>query len=211
MHLVWDWNGTLLDDLEIVVAATNVAFASIGGPTVTADEHRRDFRRPVGDYYAGVLGRPVTQDEFALLDDVFHRSYRESLDAVALTVDAREAMAAWTGTQSLLSMWFHHELVPTVDRFGLSFLRVDGLREPLGGGFKAAHLKAHLAELGLDGTAVCLIGDSADDAHAAAAAGARCVLYTGGFTHPDNLHACGVPMADSLLEAVKLAQAAWPA
>jgi len=206
MHLVWDWNGTLLDDLDIVVAATNAAFASIGGPAVTADDHRRDFRRPVSDYYAGVLGRPVTETEFALLDAVFHESYRDALGSVSLAIDARAAMAAWTGTQSLLSMWFHHELVPTVDRFGLSFARVDGLREALGGGFKEAHLKAHLAELGIDGSTVCVIGDSVDDAHAAAAVGARCVLYTGGFTHPDNLRACGVPLAGSLIEAVGLAQ-----
>lgn len=205
MHLVWDWNGTLLDDLDIVIMATNAAFASIGGPVVTADEHRRDFRRPVSDYYASVLGRPVSQVEFAELDGVFHASYRACLPSVSLTLDARQAMAAWTGTQSLLSMWFHHELVPAVDRFGLSFLRVDGLRENLGGGFKAAHLKAHLVELGLDGSTVCLVGDSVDDAHAATAVGARCVLYTGGFTHPDNLRGCGVPMADTLLEAVRLA------
>ena len=205
-HLVWDWNGTLLDDLDIVVAATNAAFASVGGPVVTADEHRRDFRRPVSDYYAGVLGRAVTEAEFANLDAIFHHTYREALASVSLTLDARQAMAAWTGTQSLLSMWFHYELVPTIDRFGLSFLRVDGLREGRGGGFKAAHLKAHLAELGIDGATVCLIGDSVDDAHAAAAVGGRCVLYTGGFTHPDNLRACGVPMADTLVEAVRLAE-----
>ena len=205
MHLVWDWNGTLLDDLDIVVAATNAAFASVGGPVLTADEHRRDFRRPVSDYYAGVLGRSVTEAEFANLDAIFHHTYQQALASVSLTLDARQAMAAWTGTQSLLSMWFHYELVPAVDRFGLSFLRVDGLRADRGGGFKAAHLKAHLAELGIDGSTVCLIGDSVDDAHAAATVGARCVLYTGGFTHPDNLRACGVPMADTLVEAVRLA------
>jgi phosphoglycolate phosphatase-like HAD superfamily hydrolase len=204
-HLVWDWNGTLLNELELVVAATNAAFAIAGGPAVTADEHRRDFRRPVSDYYATVLGRPVTESEFTELDAVFHRAYREALTSVQLALDARQAIAAWTGTQSLLSMWFHEELVPTVSRFELSFLRVDGLRGNRGGGFKAAHLKAHLAELGIDGSTVCLIGDSVDDAHAAAAVGARCVLYTGGFTHPDNLRVCGVPMANTLVEAVRLA------
>lgn len=206
MHLVWDWNGTLLNDLEIVVGATNAAFASIGGPAVTADDHRRDFRRPISDYYARVLGRPVTMQEFAALDAVFHRVYRESLSGAVLAADALDAMASWTGTQSLLSMWFHHELVPTVGRFGLSFVRVDGLRDELGGGFKAAHLKTHLAELGFDGSTVCLIGDSVDDADAAEAVGARCVLYAGGFTHPDNLRARGVPVADTLLDAVRLAR-----
>lgn len=205
MHLVWDWNGTLLDDLHVVVAATNAAIAHAGGPAVTADEHRRDFRRPVRDYYASVLGRPVTDAEFTLLDQIFHESYRGSLDTVLLTGDAHDAMAVWQGTQSLLSMWFHHELVPAVARYGLAFTRVDGLRDEPSGGFKAGHLKAHLAELALEGTGVVLIGDSVDDFDAACAVGAGCVLYTGGFTHVDKLRACGVPVAHTLLEAVTLA------
>jgi phosphoglycolate phosphatase-like HAD superfamily hydrolase len=206
-HLVWDWNGTLLDDLHLVVAATNAALVSAGGRAVTVDEHRREFRRPINYYYGDVLGRPVGLAEFAELDRVFHDSYRLSLADVALASDALPAMTRWTGGQSLLSMWFHHELVPLVTRFGLveRFARVDGLRAETGGGFKAQHLKAHLAEQGLDGADVVLIGDSLDDADAAAAVGARAVLYAGGFTDPDKLRAYGVPVADSLLEAVDLA------
>lgn len=206
MHLVWDWNGTLLDDIDLVVRATNAAFASVGGPVVTVEEHRRDFRRPINDYYTGVLGRPVSDAEFVLLDRVFHQSYRDSLATVALAKDAREAMASWSGTQSLLSMWFHHELVPVVRGFGLEFARVDGLTGNLGGGYKVEHLKAHLAELALNGTEVVLIGDSVDDADAALSVGARCVLYSGGFTHVDNLRTCGVPVAGTLTEAVRLAR-----
>jgi phosphoglycolate phosphatase-like HAD superfamily hydrolase len=50
-----------------------------------------------------------------------------------------------------------------------------------------------------------LIGDSLDDADAAESVGARCVLYTGGFTDPDRLRASGRPVADALTEAVALA------
>ena len=50
-----------------------------------------------------------------------------------------------------------------------------------------------------------LIGDSVDDADAAASVGARCVLYTGGFTDPARLRAVGVPVADTLAEAMLLA------
>ncbi|GHJ46260.1 phosphatase [Catellatospora sp. TT07R-123] len=210
-HLVWDWNGTLLDDLHLVVAATNAAFATVPGPagpvSVSVHEHRRDFRRPINEYYGQVLGREVSRAEFAVLDQVFHDSYRTSLTTVALAADALAAMAAWQGTQSLLSMWFHHELVPLVDRYALTskFLRVDGLRENTDGGFKAIHLKRHLAELSMDGANVVMIGDSIDDADAAASVGARCVLYSGGLTDPDRLRAYGVPVADSLLDAVTVA------
>ena len=152
-HLVWDWNGTLLDDLTLVVAATNASLASIGGPSVTADEHRRDFRRPISAYYSHVLGREITDDEFARLDGAFHDAYRDGLAGAGLAVDAWDALAAWSGTQSLLSMWFHDELVTLVTTHGLlaRLSRVDGLRATLGGGTKAPYLRAHLDALGLDG------------------------------------------------------------
>lgn len=207
-HLVWDWNGTLLNDLSLVVACTNAAFTSVGGPTVTEDEHRVRFRRPVAEYYADVLGRAVDAEQFGQLDRIFHDAYRSGLTTCELAADARTAMRAWPGDQSLLSMWFHDELVPTVHRFGLTghFRRVDGLRGTVGGDRKAESLQKHLAELGVDGGSVVLIGDSIDDADAATAVGARAVLYTGGFTDPARLRASGHPVADTLTEAVTLAR-----
>jgi phosphoglycolate phosphatase-like HAD superfamily hydrolase len=208
-HLVWDWNGTLLDDLTLVIKATNHAFAAIGGPTVEAEEHRRQFRRPIAEYYAEVLGRAVDHDEFGKLDRIFHDAYRLGLTSCTLAGDASAAIKAWPGSQSLLSMWFHDELVPAVDTYGLTglFTRIDGLRTELGGGFKAGHLEAHLRELDIPGDQVVLIGDSLDDAEAAAANGAVCVLYTGGFTDPGRLRASGLPVADTLTGAVELARA----
>ncbi|MFU8853379.1 HAD family hydrolase [Micromonospora sp. SL1-18] len=207
-HLVWDWNGTLLDDLDLVVRATNVAFASAGGPVVTAEEHRVRFRRPIAAYYAEMLGRAIDEEAFGRLDRVFHDAYRAGLTSCALAADAADAIAAWPGSQSLLSMWFHDELVPTVQTYGLTphFTRVDGLRAAVGGGRKAEWLEKHLAELGLGGHEVVLIGDSLDDADAALSVGARCVLYTGGLSDPARLRASSHPVADTLTDAVTLAR-----
>lgn len=207
-HLVWDWNGTLVDDLSLVIYATNVVFASLGGPAITPEQHRRDFRRPIADYYAQVLGRPVDEDEFARLNKLFHDAYQARLATCQLTSGAQEALRAWRGTQSLLSMWFHDDLLPTVDRFGLTshFTRIDGLRPGGGVSHKAPHLAEHLAALQLAGEHVVLIGDTVDDAEAAAACGATCVLYGGGFTDPAQLRATGAPVVDTLGDAVALAR-----
>ena len=206
-HLVWDWNGTLLNDLSLVVASTNAALANAAGPLVTAEEHRAQFRRPISDYYAEVLGRALDAEEYARLDKLFHDAYRVGLASCGLAADAAAAMRVWAGSQSLLSMWFHDELVPVVDNHGLTamFRRIDGLRSSVGGDRKAGHLARHLAELGVDGRETVLIGDSIDDAEAADSVGAHCVLYTGGFTDPGRLRAAGWPVADSLTEAVQLA------
>jgi phosphoglycolate phosphatase-like HAD superfamily hydrolase len=207
-HLVWDWNGTLLDDLHLVVSSTNEAFSSVGGRRVDSDEHRRQFRRPVADFYAEMLGRAVDADEFGRLDRIFHDAYRAGLTSTTLAADAMTAIKSWNGTQSLLSMWFHHELVPAIDTYGLAgvFARVDGLRTEIGGDLKAGHLARHLAELGIRGDQAVLIGDSLDDGAAADSVGAASVLYTGGFTDPVRLRASGRPVADTLVEAVQLAE-----
>jgi phosphoglycolate phosphatase-like HAD superfamily hydrolase len=220
VHLVWDWNGTLLDDLPLVVAATNASIAEFGVAPTTAEEHRRDFRRPIAAYYATLLGRPVDEAEYARLDKAFHTAYDAGLAGCALTGDALAALAAWTGTQSLLSMWFHTDLVPAVSRYALDryFVRVDGLRATVGGGTKTPYLVAHLEAVGLTGADCVLVGDSVDDAEAAEAVGARCVLYAGGFTGLERLrggrgNGCpgrnrlwetGSPVPRTLLEAVAL-------
>ncbi|MFG2037616.1 HAD family hydrolase [Dactylosporangium sp. NPDC048998] len=208
-HLVWDWNGTLLDDLKLVVDATNVCLATVGGPLITAEEHRRDFRRPILDYYAHVLERPVDQAEFQLLDDAFHDAYRRGMADVQLAPDALEAMGKWSGTQSLLSMFFHDELLVEVDRhaLGARLVRVDGLPGTVGGHRKAEYLERHLKTLALDPDEVVLIGDSVDDGDAARSVGASAVLYAGGFTDTALLRATGLPVAYSLVEAVGLASA----
>ncbi|MEU8815773.1 HAD hydrolase-like protein [Actinoplanes sp. NPDC048796] len=207
-HLVWDWNGTLLDDLHLVVSSTNTAFAAVGGRAVGADEHRSRFRRPVAEFYAEILERAVDQEEFQELDRIFHDAYRLGLTNMTLAADASEALKSWPGTQSLLSMWFHKELVPAIETYGLTgvFTRVDGLRTEIGGHLKAGHLAQHLAELGLAGSDVVLIGDSLDDAAAAESVGGVSVLYTGGFTDPVRLRASGRPVADTLVEAVEIAR-----
>ena len=207
-HLVWDWNGTLLDDLSLVVAATNQAFAAVGGRSLDSDEHRRTFRRPVAEFYAEILERAVDAEEFGRLDRIFHDAYRLGLTTTSLAADAMHALRSWTGSQSLLSMWFHSELVPAVETYGLAgvFTRVDGLRTEIGGDLKAGHLARHLDELGVSGDRAVLIGDSLDDALAAESVGAAAVLYTGGFTDPARLRASGRPVADTLVEAVRVAR-----
>ncbi len=207
-HLVWDWNGTLLDDLSLVVSSTNHAFATVGGRAVDADEHRTRFRRPVAEFYAEILERAVDEEEFGELDRIFHDAYRVGLTTMSLAADAMTAIRSWPGSQSLLSMWFHEELVPAVETYGLAgvFARVDGRRTEVGGDLKAGHLARHLAELGVPGEQVVLIGDSLDDAEAAYSVGGRAVLYTGGFTAPARLRASGRPVADTLVEAVEIAR-----
>ncbi|WP_370117222.1 HAD family hydrolase [Streptacidiphilus sp. MAP12-33] len=210
-HIVWDWNGTLFDDIAAVVDASNAAFGELGLPPMTVEEYREWYRIPVIDCYADRLGRMPSPQEWQRMDAVFHGHYTAMRDACGLTAGALDLLAAAGRSQSLLSMYGHEELVPLVRSFGIHehFRRVDGRDGTSGTSGKGQYLVRHLAALGdaVDPTRTVLIGDVPDDAAAAAEAGVRAVLYTGGAGSRRELSRVGVPVADTLAEAVSLAEA----
>ncbi|MFD8970453.1 HAD family hydrolase [Streptomyces sp. NPDC059568] len=213
-HLVWDWNGTILDDIDAVIGATNAAFADIGLEPITLDRYRELYCVPIPRFYERLMGRLPSDAEWAVMDEAFHRYYTERRAACALTEGVEELLTQWRlagRSQSLLSMYGHEELVPTVRGYGIEshFLRVDGRKGPSGGS-KALHMERHLTALASVGAIsaeyTVVIGDAVDDAVAAAHVGARAVLYTGGTNSRASLEAVGVPVVDTLAEAVATAQ-----
>ncbi|MFC1419261.1 HAD family hydrolase [Streptacidiphilus cavernicola] len=213
-HIVWDWNGTLFDDIGAVVAASNAAFAEIDLSPLTVREYREQYRVPVVDFYQERLGRAPSPEEWLRMDASFHRHYEALRDGCGLTAGVEELLTGWSGggsSQSLLSMYGHDQLLPLVRRFDLErhFVRVDGRSSTGGVSGKAEHLVRHLAALApadvLPARTV-LIGDVVDDALAAAHVGAHAVLYSGGSHARSALEQVGVPVADTLAQAVQYAQ-----
>ncbi|WP_019886806.1 HAD family hydrolase [Streptomyces purpureus] len=210
-HLVWDWNGTLLDDIEAVIGATNAAFMELGMEPITLARYRELYTVPVPLFYKRLLGRLPTDDEWIVMDETFHRHYWSRADACGLTEGAAMLLAERHEagrTQSLLSLAPHERLVPLVRSHGIEerFVRVDGRVGESNTG-KAEHMVRHLRELvDVVPEQVVVIGDAADDAVAAAHVGARAVLYTGGSHSRASLESVGVPVVDTLAEAVAVAE-----
>ncbi len=205
-HIIWDWNGTLFHDIDAVVGATNVIFQPYQLDPLTPDTFRATYTRPIWVAYENFLGRPLREGEWEQLDHGYHENYHELMKQCDLDVGALAALRTWQaagGSQSLLSMWWHERLVPTVHDFAIDtyFDRVDGLRGA-GGGPKAEHMAAHLQALGLDPHDVLVIGDSVDDADAARDVGARAVVYTGGMSSRAALEATGAVVVDNLSDAL---------
>jgi phosphoglycolate phosphatase-like HAD superfamily hydrolase len=205
-HIIWDWNGTLFHDIDAVVGATNEVFRPYELPALTADGFRAVYTRPIWVAYERLLGRPLAEGEWELLDDGFHEHYFRLSVACGLATDALIALTNWTGTQSLCSMAPHAHLVPIVDSFGITrhFTRIDGLLGTTGGE-KAAHMTAHIEAIGVDPGEVLVIGDSVDDGLAAKHVGAKAVLYTGGMTTRAELEGTGLPVVDTLAAALDYA------
>ncbi|MHC3473878.1 HAD family hydrolase [Streptomyces sp. 7R007] len=206
-HIVWDWNGTLFHDNDAIIGATNAAFAELGLEPITMERYRALYCVPVPKFYERLMGRLPTDAEWQVMDEIFHRYYAEHRVGCGLTEGAVELLTGWRsagGSQSILSMYVHDELVPLVRGFGIEphFIRVEGRSGPSGGS-KAEHMVRHLAALaGVAPERTVVIGDAADDAVAARHVGAKAVLYTGGSHSRESLEEVGVPVVDTLAEAV---------
>ncbi|MEU6867780.1 HAD family hydrolase [Streptomyces sp. NPDC046876] len=213
VHIVWDWNGTLLHDIDAVIAATNASFAEFGFAPLTLERYRELYVVPVPRFYERLMGRLPTEAEWEVMDATFHRYYWQAAEETGLTPGAEELLRDWQAdglTQSLLSLAPHDRLVPLVreHRIERYFLRVDGRTGPSHTS-KAGHLVRHMQALehsGVAPEATVLIGDAVDDALAAAHVGARAVLYTGGSHSRTSLESAGVPVVDTLAEAVRTAR-----
>lgn len=208
-HIVWDWNGTILDDNDAVVLAVNRVCAEFGRAPVDLDFWRSIYRRPLTDTYADLLGRPISAEEWVFIDRAYHDEYHGLLNTTRLAAGVPDELRRWQARgrgQSLLSMWFHERLGPLVAEYALTelFARIDGRHEVGGGGSKTEHLAVHLAAQGLSGSDVLVIGDVTDDADAAAHVGAQCVLVTTGVMNRATLLTRGVPVVDSIAEALAL-------
>jgi phosphoglycolate phosphatase-like HAD superfamily hydrolase len=218
-HVIWDWNGTLLDDVGAVVEATTVAFRQAGiDVAVSGETYRRSFTRPIHLFYERLLGRPIGHDEWVRLDHAFHGAYTRFEDRCTLAPGAREVLGeirelGWT--QSVCSMLPEEYLLPAVERQGIAghFVRIDGLRGAERGGAKLKNLVAHLGHLGVALSRTVMVGDTVDDALAARGAGIACILLDSGAGLHDSetIRSAGVPVAAGVPEAFALLRPGAPA
>ena len=211
-HLVWDWNGTLLHDIDAVIEATNASFAEIGLEPITLERYRELYCVPVPLFYERLMGRLPTEDEWEVMDEVFHRHYWQRADALGLTAGAAELLAEWQEAgRTPVAAVAGAARASDADRAAARH------RARTSSGWTGGPAPSHTARpstwcgiwprwKGCRRSGSWSIGDAVDDAVAAAHVGARAVLYTGGSHSRASLEAAGVPVVDTLAEAVTVAE-----
>jgi phosphoglycolate phosphatase len=85
-NVIFDWSGTLVDDLPAVVQATNAVLRDAGLPGLSVDEFRLRFRLPFADFYREFGGK-LPMDE---LEACFHRHFRAVQSTVNELPHARD-------------------------------------------------------------------------------------------------------------------------
>lgn len=200
-HVIWDWNGTMLDDLRLSVSVFNKILGDFAGsPAISAETYRENFGFPVADFYArfgfDISGEKLEEAGRGFIKEYNARRFECRLQRGVL--DSLELFKRRGLTQSVLSACEKTLLLQALAHYKIDgyFTRVDG-PENIYAKSKIELGKAHVKALGADPSLTAMIGDTVHDKQAADAMGVDCVLLCAGHNSRRRLLQCGAPVFDT--------------
>lgn len=198
-HVLWDWNGTLLDDVDVAWEVMNGMLTERGLPLLDRQRYTSAFRFPVEDYYRDI---GLTEEPFALLAERFITAYIEANTSCSLQRGTEEVLAAVHASgrsQSVLSAAHQEVLTRDVARcaIGHHFTDLVGLSDHHARS-KVEEGRAWLKRARLSPDAVVMVGDTDHDAEVAEAIGIGCVLMSHGHQDAARLRGTGLPVFEDL-------------
>ncbi|MEI8242050.1 MAG: HAD family hydrolase [bacterium] len=199
-HIVWDWNGTLLDDVQASVNTINRLLAARALPRTDTAAYRGLFGFPVRNYYAA-MGFRLEQENWDLLARTYHDYYLAE-PSIRLHPETpgvlRFCSDAGLG-QSILSASEQEILERMLAAAGILpwFDFIHGV-DNLHGHSKVETGRNLIRRIPCPAAQVLFVGDTLHDHEVAAALGCDCVLVSQGHQAPARLQAAGCPVLDTL-------------
>lgn len=182
-YIIWDWNGTLFNDVQLGVDIINNLLKDNNLPQITFDKYRDIFTFPVSDYYQ-IAGFDFNKTSFEILGKKFMDEYERRKYEMNLFEGAREVLelARSRGIkQSVLSAYKHDTLVEILNHYKISeyFESIMGLDNIYAG--SKEHLGIELRKkLTYNEDEILFVGDTLHDADVAKAMNVKCILISKG-------------------------------
>ncbi len=204
-HIIWDWNGTLFDDVELCAGTMNFLLRQESHPTISLKKYKEIFTFPVVDYYK-IAGHTFEKKSFEVLGKQFMDEYEKKKLDCSLYPGAVELLREFSDqnfTQHLLSAYEQGSLNKIVQYFGIKdyFKYIIGLDNIYASG-KMQLGKNLLSLIRKNGKSenILLIGDTTHDFEVAGELGIDCALISHGHQDKERLQKHGVPLFDSFNE-----------
>lgn len=182
-HIIWDYNGTILDDVDIALSVLNTMLKGRNLPIYNIDEYREIFDFPIIDYYK-VAGFDMDKYPFSQLADEFVNEYDMLLDRCKLRDGAEDILEFFTNarySQSILTAGRQENVIREISDFGISkyFDAITGLHNNLAA--SKVHLASeHIKKINIPIEKILFIGDTTHDFLVAKKIGCDCVLVADG-------------------------------
>ena len=203
-HIIWDFNGTLFDDVDAGIASVNKMLCERGLSTISnKDEYREVFKFPIINYYRD-LGFDFESEPYEVLAPIWVELYNENSKSSTLCPNALELLEYFKEKnipQVLLSATERNMLLGQIEELGISgyfedVLGLDNIHAYSKKDIAIEWLKRRKAIKPL------FIGDTEHDAQVARAVGADCILVAQGHQSKATLLKCGYPVYNDLGEVM---------
>lgn len=176
-HFIFDWSGTLVDDLPPVLEATNAVMEHCGRPALSREEFLHAFELPFQRFYE----RLFPGVDLSALEPVFHAAFKRATVPTTPLPHALDFLRECQrrGSRSFVLSAAHPEHVQAqADAFGFTpfFEKIyAGVRD------KTAVIRQILSEHQLEPTTTAMIGDMTHDVETAHHGGIHAIAVLTGY------------------------------
>ena len=202
-HVIWDWNGTLLNDVDWCFERINQMLRKRNKtPLSDISDYHRVFCFPISEYYKNV-GFDFEKEPFEVLAkeyiELYHGEGSNNLKLHDSSDDVLKSIKGNRVSQIILSATAQHNLNMQMASFGIAqyFDKILGIANIYGKSKIEAgleYLKRNNVRNGI------MIGDTVHDFEVSQAMGVKCALVAHGHQSKEKLLSCGVPVFDNLNE-----------
>lgn len=208
-YILWDWNGTLLDDTRAAFDTLNIMLEKRGVKHIEMQFYLDNFAFPVRPFYEEI-GMVLENEDWDALAREYHDTYHAQLSQRLnpLALDALAMVERAGLRQSIISALRQDLLERDTAAFGVrKHMEFVAGVDNLDGASKvdrARRFLAQLRELNPPATRYVMIGDALHDKEVADSLGIECILCGVGSHAAWRLRKIA-PTADNLVEAVEMA------
>ena len=205
--IIWDWNGTLLNDTAVSIESMNRMLARRGMRLLDEFHYKEIFRFPVKDYYTD-LGFDFSKEGYDKLSVEFISNYRELQHKAGLHEGVKELLGLFHAkgiTQVILSAMERNTLTSDITVRGIVhyFTRILGPEDHLAQG-KTEIAVNFLNTMNIKAQHMLLIGDTMHDFDVAARIGCDCILVAQGHHPFEKLLSTGTCVQKNLADVFNL-------
>jgi phosphoglycolate phosphatase len=205
-YVIWDFNGTILDDLELCLDLLNQMLAQQDKQPITVENYKEIFGFPIKDYYqeAGISFENISFDALSnwfielyqplSLKESLHKDVIETLSYIK-SHDMKNVLLSASQTDNLKEQIKHFKIEQYFDYvIGTDNVKAVG---------KVERGISFMNDNQINKDEVIYIGDTIHDYEVAKAMGVEVVLFDGGHQSNKRLNALNVDVIQRISDIIK--------
>lgn len=189
-NIIWDWNGTLLNDIDLCLSIAKGMVANHRNEPLTLAEYKNAFGFPITNYYKKI-GIDLEKESFEVLTEKFVKNFSQDVKKCNLHENVFAILKQFKQQQKnqYILTAAHLDMVqPLLDSFDINhyFKAVEGVNNFKAEG-KVARGVALMQNHQIEKDKTVLLGDTYHDFEVASAMGIDSILVANGHQSKERL------------------------